>query len=200
MRDPGGMGALDWFSRKFRREEQDRREAGELFDDYHHRASITGPDDEFAVAPHKVLTNIDFAMERLDLDINQPVAIEDFAHPDELMMLVDHLRMGSMLLAHTANTAFRIMLARYPEDLVRARVPKELDVRKMLPLSGSDREHELARRVFNRRAKAAEELEETAPLPDVAGYDSLEITNGFMLLWAMYGLKLGALKRRTGIE
>jgi hypothetical protein len=195
------MGALAWFrSRKSRRREEERRVSRELLDVYHDRASVSGPGDELLVAPHKVLANIDHALERLDLDLNAMVAIEDFTSPHELMVIVDRLRMGSMLLAHTVNTAFRIMLARYPEDLVRAPLPPELDVRAMVPLTGSDREHELARRVFNRRAEAPEALDETTPLPDVAGHEPLEIPAGFVLLYAMYGVKLSALKQRTGIE
>jgi hypothetical protein len=107
------MGGLGLFrSRKSRRREEERRVSSELLDDYHNRASATGPDDEFLVVPHKVLANIDHVLERLDLDIHAMVALEDFASPHELMVIVDHLRMGSMLLAHTVNTAFRLMLAR----------------------------------------------------------------------------------------
>lgn len=171
----------------------------ELLDGYHDRASITRSGAGFVVAPHKVLANIDHALKRLDLDLNTTVAVYDFANPDELLVIVERLRVGSMLLSHTVNTAFRIMLARYPEDLVRVPVPSHFDVRTMVPLTGSDREHELARQVFNRRADASADLEETEPLPELAGYETPEILVGFMLLYAMYGLKLNALKQRTGI-
>jgi hypothetical protein len=195
------MGDLGWFrSRKSRRREQERHAARELLDQYHERASLTGSDDGFVVAPHKVLANIDHALERLDLDINAMVAVEDFASPEELMVIVDRLRMGSLLFSHTVNTAFRIMLARYPEGLVRAPIPPEYDVRTVVPLTGSDREHELARQVFNHRADAPEPLDEAELLPQLAGYSSPEVLVGFMLLYAMYGLKLNALKQRTGIS
>jgi hypothetical protein len=194
------MAAFGWFRRKkVPRREQERRETRELLDPYADRASVTGPDDQFVVAPHKVLANIDLALERLDLDINAMVSIEDFASVYELMTLIDELGMGSMLLAHTVNTAFGVMLARYPEDLVRAPIPPQLDVRTIVSLTGTDREHELARRVFNRRAEAPAALDETESLPEVEGHSSPEVLTGFVLLYAMYGIKLNALKDRTGI-
>lgn len=194
------MGVSDWF-RSRRRHEQDRRATGELLDDHHDRASATGAGDEFLVAPHKVLANIDLAIERLDLDISAHVAIEDFASPEELMVIVDRLGMGSMLLAHTANTAVRIMLARYPHELVRNAIPPEVDVRTMVPITGTDREHDLARRVLNRRAGSEVELDESTPLPELAdGYEPPEVLTAFVLLYALYGVKLNALKQRTGIE
>ena len=57
-------------------------------------------------------------MERIDTDIDSPISIEeDVVTHDEARVLAQNMR--PRLVVHVANTATRIMSARYPEDLVR---------------------------------------------------------------------------------
>ncbi|ANY10639.1 hypothetical protein [Pseudonocardia sp. HH130630-07] len=191
MAEPGG-------SRDHEHLDDNLREAWEFWSDDHSRASVS-ENGRMTVAPQKVLTNIEQALERIDLDITVPFALEDVASAEELWVIVDQLSLGSMLLTHAANTAFGILLARYPEDLVRAPIPPELDVRTMTPFRGTDREHELARQVFNRRAGSRTDLDEVEELlPELDSHTSSEVITALLLLIVMYGLKVNALQRRAG--
>jgi hypothetical protein len=51
--------------------------------------------------------------------------------------------------AASANTAMKIMSARYPADLIRRPQPPEYDLRKLTPQQISDREQEIAKAIFN---------------------------------------------------
>ncbi|MEP7024619.1 MAG: hypothetical protein ABJB47_12630 [Actinomycetota bacterium] len=171
----------------------------ELLDRYHSRASIS-EGDRVIIEPGKVLENIAFAMERVDTDIGTPISIEeDVAPPDELAALIQNLRMGPALSVHVANTAMKIMSARYPAHLVRTPLPPQYDLRKLAPLSITDQQHEIAKTIFNRRTTSTADLTEDnvtelEPL-DMAGQMAI-----FVALFYMFGTKVGAMKHRTGIE
>lgn len=69
-------------------------EARELLDAYHSRASLRDG-DRILLNPGQVLENIREAMERLDLDINTAISIEeDVVTLDELLAMIEHMRMG----------------------------------------------------------------------------------------------------------
>lgn len=182
------------------RDAQTQREVEELLDQYHHRASLTDGDQR-VVALGKMLENVVNAMERLDVDIDTDVAIEDFASFDDMIVMVQQMQMGPLLAVHVVNNALRIMAARYPADLVRAPLPENYDLRKLLPLKLSDVEHETARAIFNRRTASAGDFEiedemVAAALEPLGAEGQLQV---FVALFYMYGLKIGAMKHRTGI-
>jgi hypothetical protein len=151
--------------------------------------------------PSQVLENIGNAMERVDTDINMPISIEeDVAALGELMAMIQDLLMGPSLMVHVVNTAMRIMSARYPADLATTPLPAEYDLRKIVPLTISDQQHEIAKTIFNRRTTSATDLTEddvTAELEPLDLAAQLEI---FVALFYMFGTKVGAMKYRTGIE
>lgn len=172
---------------------------GELLDPYHPRASI--PDgDKMLINPGQVLENIAFAMERVDTDIDTPVSIEEDVVPeDELVTMVQRLGLGPVLAVHVVNTAMRIMAARYPAELVRSPLPEEYDLRKLVPLTLDDRQHEIAKAIFNRRTASTTDLTED-DVPELEPLDVGDQVQVFIALFYMYGLKVGAMKYRTGIE
>lgn len=196
---------MSWFDRRRRKprksdpDRQAEQTAGGLLDRYHPRASISDG-DQILIEPGKVLANIAFAMERVDTDINTPISIEEDVAPfDELVTMVQTLRLGPTLAVHVANTAMRIMSARYPAELVRRPLPAQYDLRKLAPLTISDQQHEIAKTIFNRRTTSTADLAEN----DVPELESLDITDQmqvFVALFYMFGSKLGAMKYRTGIE
>src|ERR1051326_3614944 len=113
---------MSWFGKRHQKsrepdpDRQAQQAVGELLDQYHPRASISDG-DEMLIQSGKVLSNIAFAMERVDTDINTPVSIEeDVAPVDELVTMVQSLRLGPALAVHVANTAMRIMSARRSEE------------------------------------------------------------------------------------
>jgi hypothetical protein len=180
---------------------QDPQQApDELLDPYHPRAS-TSDGDRLIMIPGKVLSNIAFAMERVDTDINTPVSIEeDVATVEELVGMVSDLQLGPTLAVHVVNTAMRIMSARYPAELARRPLPPEYDLRKLFPLQAiTDQQHEIAKTIFNRRATSTTDLAED-DVPEVAALDVPGQVQVFVALFYMYGSKVGAMKHRTGIE
>lgn len=172
----------------------------ELLDRYHPRASASDG-DRLIINPGKVLSNIAFAMERVDTDINTPVSIEeDVATVEELVGMVSNLQLGPTLAVHVVNTAMQIMSVRYPAELVRRPLPPEYDLRKLFPLQAiTDQQHEIAKTVFNRRAASIADLAED-DVPEVAALDVPGQVQVFVALFYMYGSKVGAMKHRTGIE
>ena len=131
------------------RDRQAEQESKELFDQYHSRASMSDG-DRLLVAPAKVLENVTLAMERVDLDINTPISIEeDVASVPELLTMIDTLRMGPTLAVHVVNTSMPIMNARYPAELVTAPLPPVYDLRQIVSVSLSDLEHDVAKSIFN---------------------------------------------------
>jgi len=136
----------------------------------------------------------------VDTDIHTPISIEEDVAPfDELVTMVQTLRLGPTLAVHVANTAMRIMSARYPAELVRRPLPAQYDLRKLAPLTITDQQHEIAKTIFNRRTTSTADLAEN----DVPELESLDFTDQmqiFVALFYMFGSKLGAMKYRTGIE
>jgi hypothetical protein len=195
---------MSWFGRRHRKPGDpepgpEPQAAGELLDQYHPRASISDG-DQLLIVPGKVLENIAFAMERVDIDIDTAVSIEgDVAPVDELVSMVENLRLGPTLAVHVANTAMRIMSARYPAELVRAPLPPEYDLRKLIPLTITDQQHETAKTIFNRRTTSTTDLaEDDVPeMESLAWADQVQV---FVALFYMFGSKVGAIKYRTGIE
>jgi hypothetical protein len=196
---------MSWFTKKPGKPtepnlgDQARQQASEFVDHYHRRASLRDG-DRIIIQPGKVLDNITEAMERVDLDINTEVSIEDdVVTADELMSLIQDLRLGPTLAVHVVNTAMRIMSARYPAELVHTPLPPEYDLRTILALDITDQQHTLAKTLFNQRTTSATDLTEQ----DVAGQlepltvpDQMEL---FVTLFYLYGTKLGAMKHHTGI-
>jgi len=196
---------MNWFGRKHRKsrepdpDPQAQQAVSELLDQYHSRASIIDG-DRMIIAPGKVLENIAFAMERVDTDIDTPISIEEDVAPfDELVSLVQNLRMGPALSIHVANTAMRIMSARYPSELVRAPLPPKYDLRKLAPLSINDQQHEIAKTIFNRRTTSTADLTED-DVPELEFLDMGDQMQIFVALFYIFGTKVGAMKYRTGIQ
>lgn len=195
---------MSWFGRRHRKpgDPEPGREAqavGELLDQYHPRASISDG-DQLLIVPGKVLENIAFAMERVDTDINTEVSIEeDVAPVDELVSMVQNLQLGPTLAVHVANTAMRIMSARYPAELVQTPLPPEYDLRKLAPLTITDHQHEIAKTIFNRRTTSTTDLAED-DVPEMKSLGMADQVQVFVVLFYMFGSKVGALKYRTGIE
>jgi len=148
-----------------------------------------------------VLDNIALAMERLDIDIDTQISIEEDVVPlDELAALIKGMQMGPLLAVHVANTAMKIMAARYPMELVRRPLREQYDLRKLTPLTLSDREHETAKAIFNQWTTSDVDLGEqdvTAALEPLDPNGQIQV---FVALFYMYGSKIGAMKYRTGIE
>lgn len=181
-------------------DEQAQQEVSELLDRYHHRASLHDG-NKLVIEPSKVLDNIAMAMERVDTDINTEVSIEDdVASTDEIMSMIQTLRLGPTLAVYVVNTAMRIMSARYPAELVDCPLPPEYDLRKILALTISDQEHQSAKTIFNRRTTNTADLTEADVAADLEPLDVAETMTVFVALFYMYGTKIGAMKHRTGIE
>lgn len=176
----------------------DGRKVRELLDGYHSRASLVDG-DRFMVRPDQVLENITHAMERMDLDINTEVSLEDVASVDELVVLVQHLRLGHLLAAHVVNTGMRIMSARYPMELVCRPFPPPFDLRQLHPgMTFTDQEHETAKAIFNQRMTGTGDLDEDEVAATLESFDFGQQLQVFAALFFMYGSKVGALKYSTG--
>lgn len=173
----------------------------ELLNASHRRASLTGG-GRIVVEPGQVLRNITEAMERVDLDINTEISIEDdVARFDEIYSMIQSMRMGPMLAVHVVNEAVRIMAPRYPADLVNRPLPPEYDVRKILPaMALDDTEHDTAKQIFNRRLTSSADLTQDDVQNDLEPLDAGGQAQVFIALFLMYGHKVGAIKDRTGIE
>lgn len=175
------------------------QQVSEFLDRDHPRSSLQDG-DQIIVNPGQVLENIAMTMERVDVDINTPVGIDDMVSTDELMVLAGTLRLGPALAAHVANTAMKIMSARYPAELVRRPLPPEYDLRKLLgQLTISDQQHEIARKIFNQRTVSTTDLAEDDIAADLEPLGPAGQTAVFMALFYMYGTKVGAIKHRMGM-
>ncbi len=190
---------MSWF-RRWREREPSREEAGKLLDSYHPRASMTDG-EKLLVNLGKVFDNIRLVMERLDLDINTAISIdEDFVGIQELLAIIESMRMGPMLQVHVANTAMAIMSRRYPAELVTRPLPPEFDLRVMTPIMISDELHETAKTIFNLRTLSPEDLDESDISGLLDGMDGPDQATIFTALIYMYGTKISAMKNRTGID
>lgn len=195
---------MAWFRglRRNRTNDPDPNErmAKELLDQYHRRASLADG-DQMVIAPGKVLDNIAEAMERVDLDINTAISIEeDVASHDELLMLVERLAMGPTLAVHVVNNAMRIMAARYPPALVHGPLPPHYDLRRISPLEISDHLHGIAVKIFNQRTVSSADLAANDVTSEFAPLDGADQMTVFVALFYIYGTKIGALKNVTGID
>ncbi|MDX3661364.1 hypothetical protein PV646_29000 [Streptomyces sp. ID05-26A] len=176
------------------------REAQELLDPHHHRASLH-VGDQFVVDPGQVLDNVAMAMERLDLDTSTPVSIEDdVATLEELVAVVDHFGRGPALVAHTLNTAARVMNARYPAELVRHPLPPDCDLRRLFHADVDERSQDTARALFNQRLARSSDVRDTEIAVDLDELTSQQRIEVFMAVFFLYGTKIGALQNRTGIR
>jgi hypothetical protein len=176
------------------------RETQELLDPHHHRASLH-LDNQLLVDPGQVLANVAMAMERLDLDIDTPVSIEDdVVTLEELVAMVDHFDKGPALIAHTLNTAARVMNARYPAELVRRPLPPDCDLRRLFDADVDERSQNVARAVFNRRLAEVADVREAEVAADLDGLTSPQRIEVFMAVFFLYGTKVGALQNRTGLR
>ncbi|HEX7309211.1 hypothetical protein [Lentzea sp.] len=176
------------------------REAQELLDPHHHRASAH-LGDRLVVDPGQVLENVAMAMERLDLDIETPVSIEeDVATLEELVAMVDHFGKGPALVAHTLNTAARVVNARYPAELVRHPLPPDCDLRRLFHADVDERSQDVARAVFNRRLAEPADVRDTEVAVDLDRLSPQQQIEVFMAVFFLYGTKIGALQNRTGIR
>jgi len=181
-------------------DEQAQQAVRELLNQHHPRASINDG-DRMVMVPGKVLENIALAMERVDTDINTPVSIDaDVVSIDELMSLIQNLRMGPALAVHVVNTAMRIMSARYPAELVGTPLPPQFDLRELHPVTIGDQEQEIAKAIFNRRITSAADLTEDDVAAELEPLDVAGQIQVFMILFYLFGTKVGAIKHRTGIE
>jgi hypothetical protein len=196
---------MAWFGRSSGPEEPDPDEqaqqaVSELLDQRHPRASMSDG-DRMVMVPGKALENIAFAMERVDTDITTPVSIEaDVISLEELVSLVQNLRMGPSLAVHVVNTAMRIMSARYPTELVGTPLPPWFDLRELHPVTISGQQHEIAKAIFNRRITSAADLTEDDVAAELEPLDVAGQMQVFVTLFYMFGTKVGAIKHRTGIE
>ncbi|GLY54468.1 hypothetical protein [Lentzea sp. NBRC 102530] len=176
------------------------RDTRELLDPHHHRASIH-VGDQLIVDPDQVLANVALAMERLDLDTSTPVSIdEDVASIEELVALVDHFEQGPALIAHTLNTAARVMNARYPAEPVHRPLPSDCDLRRLFHADVDERSQDIARAVFNRRLARMADVSAAEIAVDVHELTSQQRIEVFMAVFFLYGTKVGALQNRTGIR
>ncbi|WP_439659597.1 hypothetical protein ACSHWB_45740 [Lentzea sp. HUAS TT2] len=176
------------------------REAQELLDPHHHRASIH-LGDRLVVDPDQVLANVAMAMERLDLDINTPVSIEDdVATLDELVALVGHFDQGPALIAHTLNTAARVIKSRYPSELVRHPLPPDCDLRRLFHADVDERSQNVARSAFNQRLAQDVDVRETEIAVELDWLSAQQRIEVFMAVFFLYGTKVGALQNRTGLR
>ncbi|MGI5506285.1 hypothetical protein [Lentzea sp. CA-135723] len=176
------------------------RDTRELLDPHHHRASIH-VGDRLIVDPDQVLANVAMAMERLDLDTSTPVSIEeDVASLEELVALVDHFAQGPSLVAHTLNTAARVVNARYPAELVHRPLPHDCDLRRLFHADVDEHSQNIARAVFNQRLAQAADVRDTEVAVDLHGLTSQQQIEVFMAVFFLYGTKVGALQNRTGIR
>jgi hypothetical protein len=179
--------------------EEGWRLASEFLDQYHHRASVV-ENGQVMFDGGQILENITQAMERIDLDINTEISIEeDVASVTELSSMTK-LGMGSLLMCHVVNTAMQIMLARYPEDLVRTPIPTDYDLRKIIAIDVKDDEHDLAKKILARRLGMTKDLDSTDIDDDLAGVSWQDQLQVFVALFYMFGNRLGAIKYTTGIE
>lgn len=170
--------------------------AAELLDSYHQRASIS-EDGRMTIRPDKVLANLEEAMERIDIDINAEVAMEDVASATELTAMVQSLRMGPLLAVHIVNTGLRIM-DRYPAELVRRPLPPEYQLSKIVPMEITGRPHDTAKAIFNRRTASQVDLTTDDVTDDLDQLTVPEQVTVIVALFVMYGSKIGALKYSTG--
>ncbi|WP_134046427.1 hypothetical protein [Amycolatopsis arida] len=168
----------------------------------HQRASIVD-DDKILMDPGQVLTNIENTMQRIDADINVHVSIaEDIATEKELMAMMGDLKMDSLLILFLVNTGMRIMKAGgYPTELVTKPLPDHYDLTALVPaLTVNQRQHQIAKAIFDRRSTSPDDLTEDDIAADLDPLDLPAKIQVFIILFYMWGTKIGAMKNATGTE
>ncbi|MFC6093008.1 hypothetical protein [Saccharothrix lopnurensis] len=172
----------------------------EFLDPWHPRASVEGgrPERVF-VDPERVLDNITLALHRFDVDIDSPPAFDpDTVTVNELSVMLEDPDRAAVLVSHLVNVVVQLMVARYPEALVRFPLPDTYDLRDVDGLAIGDREHDLARTILNQRLATGADLgpddlvERLRPLGPGGQVHLL------VALCRMYRHKLLALKHHTG--
>ncbi|GAA5142688.1 hypothetical protein [Pseudonocardia adelaidensis] len=135
------------------------------------------------------------------MDINTAISIEeDVATLDELLAMIEQMRMGPTVMVHVVNTGVQIMLRRYPADLVDRTFTSRYDLRQITPIMISDELHDIAVRIFNLRTLSADDLIENDVARMFDGLDGADQATVFTALIYMYGTKIGALKSCTGLH
>lgn len=177
-------------------------EVREFFDRGHQRASIVD-DGRIMMDPGQVLTNIENTMQRIHDDINIHVSIsDDIASEKELMAMMGDLMMDSFLILFLVNTGMKVMQdGGYPVDLVTHPLPENYDITALVPsMKVNERQHTIARAIFNRRSTSPADLTEDDIAADLESLDLAEKIEVFIILFWMWGTKIGAMKNVTGTE
>ena len=177
-------------------------EVREFLDRGSRRASIA-EGGRMMIDPGKVLTNLETTMRRVDADINIHVSIaEDIATEAELMVLMGDLMMASPLIVFLVNTGMQIMKAGgYPVELVTKPLPDHYDVTVMVPaLTVNERPHQIAKAIFDRRSTSPDDLVVDDVEGDLEPLDLPGKIEVFIILFYMWGTKIGALKNVTGTD
>ncbi|WP_414945578.1 hypothetical protein [Amycolatopsis sp. cmx-11-32] len=151
----------------------------------------------------QVLTNIENTMRRLHADINTEVSVDgDLANEKELMVMMGELMMASPLITFLVNTGMQIMTTGgYPAELVTKPLPDHYDITALIPsLKVTQRHHEIAITIFNMRTVSTRDLtegdvDELLDSLDLAG--KIEV---FIILFWIWGTKLGAMKNVMGVD
>lgn len=159
------------------------------------------------IDPGKVRARLALAIERVDLDIDTAFSLaDDVVTLDELTAMI-RMGLGGVLIADVVDMAFRVMFARYPEELVRRQLGPDYDLRQIYPVSCTDIEHDRAVAIVNRRAGrisdlAAGRLDQTDDgiddvLADLGEPEQLQV---FTAVFFISMSKISALKYLTGID
>ena len=177
-------------------------EVREFFDRSHQRASIVD-DDRIMMDPGQVLTNIENTMRRVHEDINVHVSIaDDIATEKELMAMMGELMMDKFLILFLVNTGMKFMKdGGYPTELVTKPLPDHYDITVLMPaLKVNERQHTVAKMIFDRRSTSLEDLTEDDITADLEPLDLAGKIEVFIILFYMWGTKVGAMKNVTGTE
>ncbi len=68
-----------------------------------------------------------------------------------------------------------------------------------MPLDLTDHQNELGRSLFNLRAGMDSAIGSDVVEAELTGSSNFDVVSAFMAVFAIYGLKVGAIKSRTGI-
>jgi hypothetical protein len=178
-----------------------RTQVLEFLDPWHPRASVeaSGPGAEVVVDPERVLDNITLALHRLDVDLDAPAPLgPDTLTENELVVMLAGPDRPAVLVAHVVNTAVRLMHSRYPLTAARAPFPDDYDLREVETLDVGDREHALARALFNQRLAGEPYLDPADLTPRLRAVDFEGHIRLLAALSVMFTHKLLALKHHTG--
>lgn len=177
-------------------------EVREFFDRDHQRASIVD-DGRIMMDPGQVLTNIENTMQRIHTDIYTEFSIaDDIATDKELMAMMGDLAMDSFLILFLVNTGMKFMKdGGYPAELVTTPLPDHYDITALVPaLKVNERQHQVAKAIFDRRSTSSADLTEDDIAADLEPLDLAGKIEVFIILFYMWGTKIGAMKNVTGTE